>query len=107
MILYYPKEDEDEEEKIKDNQKKRVEDNQEMIEDTQNNENPPDTADLGGIVAFLEQTPNRSPRSSLMLRRFERALGLHVEIAQRHILVQDVEVSEAAARWRTEHCNTT
>ena len=47
---------------------------QEMIEDTQNNANPPDTADLGGIVAFLEQTPNRSPRSSLMLRRFERAL---------------------------------
>ena len=74
VLLYYPKEDEDEEEKIKDNQKKRVEDNQEMIEDTQNNENPPDTADLGGIVAFLEQTPNRSPRSSLMLRRFERAL---------------------------------
>ena len=27
VILYYPKEDEDEEEKIKDNQKKRVEDN--------------------------------------------------------------------------------
>ena len=35
---------------------------------------PPDTADLEGIVAFLEQTPNRSPRSSLMLKRFERAL---------------------------------
>ena len=78
VTLYYPKEDEDEEEKIKDNQKKRVEDyhedNQEMIEDSQNNKNPPDTADLYGIVAFLEQTPNRSPRSSLMLKRFERAL---------------------------------
>ena len=29
---------------------------------------------LQDIDAFLEQTPNRSPRSSLMLRRFERAL---------------------------------
>ena len=35
---------------------------------------PQDTANLEGIVDFLEQTANRSPKSSAMLNRFERAL---------------------------------